>query len=90
MERVHTTFIESRKRTNTIEELLLENLDKEKENKTDTNMVNKTIHYGDEGVVESVDRVDLFNETQIWVKFDKGSHLALIEGIDQYEVIEKN
>ena len=48
---------------------------------------NNSIHSCDEGVVESIDKIDLFNETQIWVKFDEGSYLTLLEGIDRYEVI---
>lgn len=50
---------------------------------------NNTIHYGDEDFVESIVRVEMFKETQIWVKLDKGSYLALLEGIDRFVVIEE-
>lgn len=38
---------------------------------------------GDEGVIEFVD-----DENQIHVKWDNGSHLALIPGVDKYEIGE--
>lgn len=48
----------------------------------------KTIHKGDLGTVTRISTIELLNQTQIWVQFDNGSHLALLDGVDQYEIIE--
>ena len=45
---------------------------------------------GDLGKVLDVQKVDLPSKsfTQIWVKWDNGSRLALIDGEDSYEIID--
>lgn len=48
---------------------------------------NKTIHTGDFGTVVGIANAEAFNTTQIWVHFENGSRLALLEGIDTYEII---
>jgi len=48
---------------------------------------NKSICLGDIGTVIDIDTIDLLEQTQIWVQFDNGSRLALLEGIDRYERI---
>ena len=50
---------------------------------------NKTLKKGDLGTIESVSHVDAFNETQVWVKFDNGSYLALLVGVDEFEIVPK-
>lgn len=48
----------------------------------------KTLHKGDLGTVESVDTVDMQPPfTQIWVDFDNGIYIALLVGIDKFEVV---
>jgi len=46
---------------------------------------NKWRHKGDVGTVTSIDTTT--NMVQIWVNFDDGGRLALLEGIDSYEVL---
>lgn len=48
---------------------------------------NNTIYYGDEGVVTDIIHIDFLSETQVWVKFNKGSYLALLKGVDSFEVV---
>jgi hypothetical protein len=44
---------------------------------------------GDMGTIELINRLESeFIEPQIWVKWDNGSDLMLLEGIDKYEVIQ--
>ena len=49
----------------------------------------KTLNKGDLGTVEDVNTVHMAPRpfTQVWVKFDNGSHIALLMGVDSYEVI---
>ncbi len=48
---------------------------------------NKTIKCGDKGTITDINYVDLFKDTQIWVRFDNGSHLALLQKVDRFRVI---
>ena len=48
---------------------------------------NKTLRKGDEGTVESVSCIDITGDTQVWVDFDNGTHIALLLGVDQFEII---
>ena len=49
----------------------------------------KTLHKGDRGIIESIDEVKMAPRpfTQVWVKFDNGSHIALILYVDKFEVV---
>jgi len=47
----------------------------------------KTIHPGDLGTITSISIIKGLNTTQIWVQFDSGSKIALLEGIDSFEII---
>lgn len=49
----------------------------------------KTLNRGDIGTVTDVNRVDLPPRpfTQIWVKFDSGSYIALLMGEDRFEIL---
>ena len=46
----------------------------------------KTLHAGDLGTVEDVDRVNMAPRpfTQVWVKFDNGDYIALLLGVDSF------
>ena len=48
-----------------------------------------SISIGDEGIVTDIHNIsgDSTFTSQIWVKFNNGSHLALLEGEDEFEVI---
>lgn len=47
----------------------------------------KTIKKGDKGTIISIDHIEIFNQTQVWVKFDNGSTLALLLGVDRFKII---
>lgn len=49
----------------------------------------KTLNRGDLGTVDSINTVNLPSKpfTQVWVKFDNGSFIALLMGIDTFEVV---
>jgi len=49
----------------------------------------KTLHAGDLGTVEDVNRVHMHPRpfTQVWVKFDNGAYLALLLTVDSFEVV---
>lgn len=49
----------------------------------------KTLNRGDLGTVKDVNTVDTLLEpfTQVWVEFDNGSFIALLMGVDTFEVI---
>lgn len=49
---------------------------------------NKWRHKGDLGTVTSIDIHDPPLSTQIWVTFEDGGHLALLYGIDTYEILK--
>ena len=50
---------------------------------------NKRFFHGDKGTVTSISENEAFNERQIWIKFDSGYSIALIEGIDKFEIIKE-
>jgi len=43
---------------------------------------------GSQGTVFDIDETQ--SERMIWVKWDSGETLALIEGIDKYKIVAKN
>ena len=49
----------------------------------------KTLKRGDIGTVVDVNKVNLLPKpfTQIWVKFDSGSFIALLMGEDRFEIL---
>lgn len=49
----------------------------------------KTLFEGDLGTIESINTVKMSPRlfTQIWVKFDNGSFIALLMDIDNFEVV---
>ena len=47
----------------------------------------KTIHPGDLGTITSISNIQGLSTAQIWVQFDSGSKIALLEGIDSFEII---
>lgn len=48
-----------------------------------------TLKPGDLGTIESIDKVDLPPRPfiQVWVKFDNGSHIALLYGEDKFNIL---
>ncbi len=48
---------------------------------------NKTVKKGDIGTVVDIAKIEMLNQTQIWVRFENGSRLALLDGIDSYKVL---
>lgn len=49
----------------------------------------KTLFEGDLGTIESINPVHMAPRpfTQIWVKFDNGSYIALLMDVDNFEVV---
>ncbi|MHA1756838.1 MAG: hypothetical protein ACTSVV_08720 [Promethearchaeota archaeon] len=45
------------------------------------------IQQGDEGTVKDIEKISFIDIIQIWVQFDKGPYLALLHGIDVFEVL---
>ena len=56
-----------------------------------TNNAYTKLKPGDQGTVSMVNRFDgeSFDETQIIVKWDCGSSLALIDGVDRFKVLSE-
>ena len=44
---------------------------------------------GELGTVTSVNMAPSNNISQIWCKFDSGRHIAILDGLDKYEIIRK-
>jgi len=50
---------------------------------------NKTVKAGDIGIVIDMSEIKIAHQMQVWVEFENGSRLALLEGVDIFEVISK-
>lgn len=50
---------------------------------------NETVPPGTGGTVRAVDRT-LVGGTQVWVAWDNGARIAVLHGIDEYEIEEES
>ena len=42
---------------------------------------------GDRGIVKDIDEIHFINERQIWIKWDNGNFLALLDGRDLFRIV---